>query len=430
MRRFSTTASGHGAKRRARSAGRILSAVLSLAIPAGGAIAGDDNQLDADAARIHRKVLVIDGHVDIPLDYGAGKHAPDVDGDTQVDLPKLERGGVDAAVFSVFAKQRRRTPEGLARAKADAEVKLKAINEIAAKHPDRAGIALTAEDVGRLHEQGKVAVIVGFLNGQPIGADLSQIDRLYRAGVRTFGFVHAGNNDLADSSRPLGDDRPNEHGGLSPLGRQAVERLNELGVIIDVSQLTRDAVLQTAKLSRAPVIASHSAVRALVDSPRNLTDAELDAIKSTRGVVHIVAFDYYLKSPRSGADAEIKRVLAKYTADARDLTEAQEEAYHKEIYAALPKEATVAHLVDAIDYAVKRIGIDHVGISSDFNHGGGVIGWNSEAEAANVTRELVRRGYGEEQIAKLWGGNFLRVFRDVESVARRSRTADAQIPRR
>ena len=198
--------------------------------------------------------------------------------------------------------------------------------------------------------------------------------------------------------------------------------------MIDVSQLTPKGLLQTVQLSKAPVVASHSAVKALVDSPRNLTDEELDAIKANRGVVQIVAFSYYLKAPPADLYARYKEILAKYKKDTRDLTQEEDDELHREIYAAAPKTATVADLVNAIDYAVKRIGIDHVGISSDFNHGGGVIGWKDESEALNVTRELVRRGYTEEQIAKLWGRNFLRVFREAEAVANRLNVADASKP--
>jgi membrane dipeptidase len=254
------------------------------------------------------------------------------------------------------------------------------------------------------------------------------IDLYFSSGVRTFGFTHAGNNDFADSSRPIGDDKPGEHGGLSPIGREAVDRLNKLGVIIDVSQLTPQGVLQTIKLSKAPVVATHSAIKALVDSPRNLSDLELDAIKSTGGVVHIVAFSYYLKAPPLDLHKKYRELAGRYKQDTRDLTKEQDDQLHRELYALAPKDATVSDLVNAIDYAVKRIGIDHVGISSDFNHGGGVIGWKDESEALNVTKELVRRGYAEDQIAKLWGGNFLRVFREVEAVAKRLNVADAGKP--
>jgi membrane dipeptidase len=405
---------------------RVLSlCAATLAILAAPAAADDEARIVAEAKRIHENVLVLDSHVDIPVDYGLGKLDPGIDGATQVDLPKLERGGVDAAVFAVFARPGWRSSEGVAKARDEANRKLRAIREIPQRYPSRAALALSAADVERIHREGKVAVIVGFLNALPLGKDLSLIDLYYNSGVRTFGFVHAGNNDFADSSRPIGDDKPGEHGGLSPLGREALDRLNKLGVIVDVSQLTPQGLTQTIELSKAPVVATHSAIKALVDSPRNLSDAELDAIKSNHGVVQIVAFSYYLKAPPADLHTKYKELQAWFKKDTRDLTLEENDELHREIYALVPKTATVADLVSAIDYAVKRIGIDHVGISSDFNHGGGVIGWKDESEAVNVTTELVRRGYTEEQIAKLWGRNFLRVFREVEAVSKRLNVADS-----
>ena len=408
---------------------RSLVIGASLVVPATRGSAEDPFlvEIEQETNRIHGKILVLDSHVDIPVDYGTGRRDPGIDGETQVDLPKLEQGGVGAAVFTVFAKQRRRTPEGLAKARQEAGRKLEAILDIPKRYPQRAALAQTANEVERIHREKKVAVIVGFLNAFPLGQDLSLIDSYYRSGIRTFGFVHAGNNDFADSSRPIGDDRPGEHDGLSSLGRDAVARLNKLGVIIDVSQLTPQALLQTVKLSKAPVVATHSAIRAIVDSPRNLTDEELDAIKSSDGVVQIVAFSYYLKKPPVDLLSKYKELASKYKKDTRDLTKQEDDELHKELYALAPRNATVSDLVDAIDYAVERIGIDHVGISSDFNHGGGVIGWKDESEAPNVTRELLRRGYSEDQIAKLWGGNFLRVFRQVEHVSEKLRLADSRL---
>jgi membrane dipeptidase len=402
-----------------RLAFRSLAIATLLVIPVTRASAEDPFlvEIDQTAQRIHDKILILDSHVDIPVDYGTGPTDPGINGETQVDLPKLERGGVGAAVFAVFAKQGRRTPQGLVKAREEADRKLKAILDISKRYPQRAALALTADEVERIHREKKVAVIVGFLNATPLGKDLSLLDSYYRSGVRVFGFVHAGNNDFADSSRPIGNDKPGEHGGLSPLGREAITRLNKLGVIIDVSQLTPEALFQTVKLSKAPVVATHSAIRALVDSPRNLTDDELDAIKSSGGVVQIVAFSYYLKPPPVDLVGKYKELASKYKKDTRDLTKEEDEELHRELYALAPRDASVSDLVDAIGYAVKRIGIDHVGISSDFNHGGGVIGWKDESEAPNVTKELLLRGYSEEEIAKLWGGNFLRVFRQVGQIA-------------
>ncbi|MBW8891205.1 MAG: dipeptidase [Burkholderiales bacterium] len=378
------------------------------------------------AARpLHDRVLVLDSHVDVPLDLGIGLHEIAIDGDGQVDLPKLERGQVDAAVLAVFVPQGPRTPEGYAKAKADADTKLAAIRAIAELHPDRAVLALSAADVEAAAKAGKRAIIVGFLNAYPFGESLEPIDAYYRAGVRSFGFVHAGNNAYADSSRPSAAGPKVEWGGLSPLGKAAVAKLNDLGVIIDVSQLTPEGVFQTLKLSRAPVIASHSGVQGVADAPRNLSDAELDAIKANGGVVQVVAFSPYLVKPGPDFAAKVAPIRAQFglratyakTADGTEVLPPDKRAdYSHAINALLPK-ATVKDLVDSVDYAVKRIGIDHVGLSSDFNHGGGVVGWANEGEAANVTAELVRHGYSEADIGKLWGGNYLRVFKAVETQA-------------
>jgi membrane dipeptidase len=378
------------------------------------------------AGSLHDRILVLDSHVDVPLDLGIGPHEAAVDGDGQIDLPKLERGQVDAAVLAVFVPQGPRTPEGYAKARAEADTKLAAIRAVAERHPDRAVLALSAADVEAAAKAGKRAIIVGFLNAYPFGESLEPIDAYYRAGVRSFGFVHAGNNAYADSSRPGGEPKI-EWGGLSPLGKAAVVKLNELGMIIDVSQLTPDGVYQTLKLSRAPVVASHSGVKGVVDAPRNLSDAELDAIKVNGGVVQVVAFGPYLVKPGPDFAARVAPIRVQFglpaayakTADGTEILSPDKRAdYSHAINALLPK-ATVKDLVDSVDYAVKRIGIDHVGLSSDFNHGGGVAGWSNEGEAANVTAELVRHGYSETDIGKLWGGNYLRVFKAVEIQARR-----------
>ena len=285
-------------------------------------------------------------------------------------------------------RPRHRQPHRRAAARLDR--KLAAIRGFVKDNANDAALALTADDILRIHKAGKIAVIESFLNTRSIGADISAIDGLYRDGVRLFGFSHAGNNDFADSSRPSGEPAE-EHHGLSAIGKQAVAKLNRLGVIIDISQLTPAGVLQVLELTKAPVIASHSDVRALVENTRTLSDRELDAIKANGGVVDVTPFNNYLRRVPPGLDAEAR--------------------------AKLPR-ATVSDLVDHIDYIVKRIGIDHVGIGTDFNHGAGIEGFDDESDAPNVTRELVRRGYSEGQIAKIWGGNFLRVFRRVEETAR------------
>lgn len=404
----------------------IKPALFLLALLALPSLAAAKPTLEDRAHAIHKSVIVLDSHADIPLDFGQGAHAANVDGDTQVDLPKLERGGVGAIVLAVFISSGPRTPDKTAAARADMETKFAAIRAAPRIFPERALLALHPRDVERAHRTHKIAIIAGFLNAYPLGKDIDAIDSLTARGVRTFGFVHAATNDFADSSRST-DTPKEEHGGLSPIGKAAIAKLNKDGVIIDVSQLTTKALLQTVALSKAPVVATHSAVRALVDSPRNLTDEELDAVAKSGGVVQIVAFKSYLKKPPAGYENDVRAVRAKYHLppafrragdDADSLAPDQRQTYLQETVALYP-DATVADLVNAIDYAVKRIGIDHVGISSDFNHGGGIEGFRNEGEAFNITLELVRRGYTKTQIQKLWGGNFLRVWRDVERVAKR-----------
>jgi microsomal dipeptidase-like Zn-dependent dipeptidase len=342
--------------------------------------AADDRFLE-QAKAVHKRILAFDTHLDLPFDYPGAA----ADGKTQFDLPKAVRGQLKGAALAVFVPQGPRTSEGYAKARSDAEKKYNLIKAVAEENPDRAALAYTPEDVRRIAGQGKFAVVISLLNAYPLGSDLSQIDAWYQRGVRLFGFDHAGHNDWADSSRPsaaLGNGLE-EHGGLSNLGKQGVARLNELGMLIDVSQLSTPAFKQVLSLTKAPVIASHSGIRAVVDATRNLSDEELLLLKKNGGVIQVVAFSNYLRKPAENAAP-----------------------------------ATVAQLVDAISYAVKKIGVDHVGIASDFNHGGGVAGWQNEGEAQNVTAELLRRGYSERDIAKLWGGNFLRVWGEAQKVGK------------
>jgi membrane dipeptidase len=392
------------------------------AAPAGEA------DLDARALAIHKRVLTLDSHVDVivpgaPSEYGPGQA-------DQADADALRRGGVDAVAFAIAVGPGPRTAQGVGAARAEADAKLSVIKRFLEQNSANAALALTADDVRKIHAQGRIAVIESFLNARSLGGDLNGIDEFYRSGVRLFGFVHAGNNDFADSSRPIGTTGAEFH-GLSPLGKRAVAKLNALGVIIDVSQLTPDGLLQTVSLSQAPVVASHSAVRALVDNTRNLSDPELDAIKANGGVVQVTAFNAYLVPPPADYHEKLRALRVQFGlspdfpagpigfADGADALPAEgHQAFIRELKALYPK-ASVKEYVDHIDYVVKRIGIDHVGIGSDFNHGAGIVGFADESEAPNVTRELVRRGYDEAQIAKIWGGNFLRVFGEVEAVSRR-----------
>jgi membrane dipeptidase len=400
----------------------LLAGTLTLA---GAAWAAEPT--DAEVAAVHAAAIVIDGHVDLPPGFATEKNDPGVDGKSQIDLPKMEKGGVDGVVLAVFAWQQARTPEQDAIAVATGREKLAAIRRVTEWYPSRIGLATRAEDLEKLAASGRRAAVISVLNATVLGGEGELLDEYYAAGLRQVGFTHASHNAYADSSRPLAKngDGPTLWGGLSPLGRALVPRLNDRGVIIDVSQLSAAALVQVLALSRAPVVASHSAVRAQVDNARNLTDAELQSIAAKGGVVNVVAFSSYLLAPPATFERDVEALRAKYgvadDAAVARLPAERAAAYEGEYFGlvrALPK-ANVGHLVDAIDHAVKRVGVDHVGIATDFEHAGGVDGYRNESEAPNVTRELLRRGYGAADVAKLWGGNWLRVFREVEGLRRR-----------
>jgi membrane dipeptidase len=335
-------------------------------------------------------------------------------------------GGLDATFLIVFVGQGDRTPAGYAKALSDAFVKFAAIHQVTAStYPDRIELARTAADVRRIHASGKKVALIGVENGYPIGRDIRLLDQFYDYGARYFGLLHIGHNDLGDSSVPekKRNEPAEEHGGLSALGKDVVRRLNELGIMVDVSHSSAKSALDMARTSRAPVIASHSGVKGVFDHPRNLSDEELLAIKKSGGVAQMVAFDSYLRAVPAEKTAAIAALwkemgLADF-ADFRKLTPEQFKTYDEKMAAIelrWPK-AGVKDLADHIDYAVRKVGIETVGIASDFNGGGGIAGWNTAAETFNVTLELVRRGYTEEQIGMIWGGNLLRVMEKVEEHA-------------
>src|SRR5688572_3104499 len=301
--------------------------------------------------------------------------------------------------------------------------------------PDRIGLATTAAEVRRIAASGRKVALMGMENGYAIGEDISNVKKFADLGVRYLSLAHNGNNQLADSNN--GQPDAERHGGLSALGRRVVAEANRSGVMLDISHPSKKANLQTMQLSRAPVIASHSAMRALANHSRNLDDEELLALKRNGGVVQVVAFASYLKVPpaeRTQALAALRQEFGLTGGGNQALRSlaperrAQYDARLADIDRRLPAppRATVKDLADHVDYAVKRIGIDHVGISSDFDGGGGVDGWNNATETFNVTLELVRRGYTEPQIAKLWSGNLLRVMRDVEKVSRQLNAAGSK----
>lgn len=405
---------------------RMLLALCACLVGNGLAAQAQDPMVER-ARALHGQMISIDAHADIPLDFATETADPGEDTAGQIDLPKMDRGGLTGAVLAVFAFQAKRTPENYAKAHAQGLNKLNAIHRMAEFYPSRIEIARNPADVRRIHKDGKHVAVIGMLNGFPLGPRAEHLDTYYQRGLRQIGLTHAGNNDLADSSRPQAKhgDRGPEHGGLSEVGKELIRGMNERGIIVDVSQLTPAALADAIHESKVPVIASHSAVMAIVESPRNLSDADMRRVAASGGVVHIVAFSSYLRPMDASLNAEMMAVRSRYNvkvdADAQRLDLETRKQYDTDILnirRRAPK-ASLPELVNAIDYAVELIGIDHVGISTDFNHGGGVIGWKDASEAYRVTAELLRRGYSDSDIAKLWGENWLRVFSAATDYAAR-----------
>jgi membrane dipeptidase len=374
---------------------------------------------------IHAAAKPLDAHIDVLMPTTADIYRS-ADGMSQVTVEKLVAGGLATVTLAIQSATGANTPEAIGAARREVDAKLARIRELVATNPRRLALARTSADIERSHADGKIAVLIGFQNAYALGTDLSLVDRYVAEGVRVFAFNHAGNNAFADSSRPaIPGNEP--HGGLSELGRAAVRRLNDLGVVIDVSQLTPKGVGQTLELSRAPVIASHSAVRVLIDETRNLLDEELDAIAAKGGVVHVPPFNTYI-APRPpefvarlgkirvgfGLPSQFRGVLD----DANRLEGKGRSDYMAQALASVPR-ATIEDYLDHLDYVIKRIGVDHVGIGTDFDHGSGIVGFKDASDAPNVTRGLLQRGYSAEDVAKIWSGNFMRVLKAVEAAAAR-----------
>ncbi|WP_097191868.1 pyoverdine-tailoring dipeptidase-like protein PvdM [Pseudomonas lundensis] len=398
----------------------------------------------ADA--LQDRILSFDSHITVPLEFGTAGNEADKDGPGQFDLAKAAKGRLSGAALTVFGwpeiwngpnAPHRPTAGFVEAARNEQQARYQIITGMVRDFPNQVGIAYTPDDLRRLHGEGKFAIFISMLNAYPLGNDLNQLDMWAARGMRMFGFSYVGNNDWADSSRPLPffNDTPDALDGLSETGKQAVRRLNDLGVIIDVSQMSTKALEQVSQLSRTPMVASHSAPRALVDIPRNLSDKEMQLIKDSGGVVQIVGFPTYLRPLGQDSQAKLNTLRSQF--DLPPLhnlemalmpgdpiitvwPEQRFGEYAAGLYAIVEEEpkATLKDYGDAIDYAVKKIGIDHVGISSDFNDGGGLDGWKDVSETRNVTAELLQRGYSEADIAKLWGGNFLRVWDTVQKAAK------------
>ena len=373
------------------------------------------------AKRIHEKILTVDSHTDTPWALLEGGFDLDDRHDyakdkSRVDFPRMKEGGLDAVFMAAFVGQGKRDEEGNMKAK---ELVINTIDSIRVNLAARtatAGIALTPDDAYKLEREGKRIVFIGIENGYAIGNDIRNIEEFYIMGARYITLCHSKNNDICDSSTDS-----TEYNGLSIFGVEVVKEMNRVGMMIDVSHLSDSSFFDVLALTNVPVIASHSCARAICDSPRNLNDDMLLKLAQNGGVIQMCILSDYVKTPEPYAarDSAFQAVRDKYR-NFEDLTKDEEKKAWKEwevvdsIFAR--KQATIANMVDHIDHIVKVAGIDHVGIGTDFDGGGGLADCEDVSHLGNITLELFKRGYTEEDIRKIWGGNLMRVMREVQKV--------------
>ena len=402
----------------------------------------EEEALIARAREIHERVIVLDTHVDINTANFQDDRNYTQDVDTQVNLPKMDDGGMDVAWFVVYTRQDTLDEEGYAAAYDNAMDKFHSIHRLVNEYaPDQIELATTSAEVRRIVAEGKKVAMIGVENAYPLGEDLGRIEEFYELGARYMSLSHNRHSQLSDSHTGEADGEW-LHNGLSEMGRQAVAEMNRLGIMIDLSHPSVEANRQAIELSVAPVMASHTSARALNDVSRNMYDEELLAVAETGGVVQAVAFRSFVDSEKHARyqeavvalresiadslgyelldnterDALDEEGRARYEAQLQEINQRLQPRIAGEVHPNAPP-VDVADFIDHVDYMVDLIGIDHVGLSGDFDGGGGVYGWMDASESLNVTIELLRRGYSEEYIAKIWGENLLRVLDEVQAVA-------------
>jgi microsomal dipeptidase-like Zn-dependent dipeptidase len=350
-------------------------------------VTNDNNNLLEKAKIIHKNVITLDTHCDIDVKNFTESINYSNNIDTQCNIPKMEIGGLDVAWFIVYTGQGELNTKGYEKAYKNAISKFDAIHNLVNTYSsDNIGLALNSNDVRKIHSSGKKVAMIGIENGYPIGLDIKNVEKFYNRGARYMSLSHNGHSQLCDSNTGE-EDGVYLHNGLSDLGVEVIKEMNRIGMMIDISHPSKEAIRQMIKISKAPVIASHSSARKLCNHSRNLDDEQLGWIKENGGVVQTVAFKSYLNSEKSKPNSKNK--------------------------------VDVSDFVDHIDYLVSLIGINHVGISSDFDGGGGIDGWEDASETFNVTLELVKRGYSEVEIEKIWSGNLLRVLDEVSQISKK-----------
>ena len=371
------------------------------------------------AAEAHKAAIVLDTHFDTPANFHIPgwdmmeRHSVETDG-SQVDYPRMVDGGVDGGFFAIFTPQGARTPEGDAKARDAALLRAVEIREMVAKHGAKFALATEAEEAAPILAAGKKVVFMSMENSQPVEADLTLMQTFYTLGVRMIGPIHFLNNDLGDSST---DPKGKEWNGLSPKGKAFVAEANRLGMVLDASHASDDVLDQMLAISTTPLILSHSGLDAIFDHPRNIDDNRLKALAAKGGVIQINAFSNYMvpqvKIPQR--DAAMAALMKSVGATGRDMTPAQRKAFldgRKAIDAKWPvPRANLDDFMKHMLHAIQVAGIDHVGVSGDFDGGGGIEGLEDVTDYPKITERLIAAGYSKDDVAKVWGGNALRVLK-------------------
>lgn len=377
-----------------------------------------DSLLIKKALQIHDKIFTIDSHTDTPMhldgDFDLSKKN-DINKGSRVDFPRMKEGGLDAAFFAVFLNQNALTEKGFESSKKEALSVFDSLRKAIKNNYKFAEIALSPEDGYRIEKSGKRAIYIGVENGYPIGEDISNVKLFYDLGARYITLVHTRNNQICASST---DKKGEKDYGLTEFGKQVVYEMNRLGIMVDISHASDKSFYDVLKISKTPVIASHSCARAICDHPRNLSDDMLKALAKNGGVIQMCILSSYVNpDEKNPARDEAYSALTKKYGSFNNLDEETRKQARKEWYELSQKFpmklANVKDVVNHIDHIVKIAGIDHVGIGSDFDGGGAVNGCLDVSEMKNITIELVKRGYNEEQIRKIWGGNLMRVMSEV-----------------
>lgn len=382
----------------------------------------DENQLDGRVEELHNKIISIDTHTDTPLrlvrdtNFDLAENNKDYG---KLDFPRMEEGRLDAVFFGIFLGQGERDEEGKKKAKTRALNIISVVDSSIEANSDLASKALSSKDALTSKKENKKAVYLGMENGYPVGTDISNVKQFYDLGVRYITLCHSENNDICDSSTD--PDGP-EFNGLSEFGEKVVRKMNELGMMIDISHVSDSSFYDVLRISDSPVFASHSCARALRDHPRNISDEMLEALAEKGGVIQICFLTDYLKETEDNPKLEsaLDSLRNRYS-DYPDLSEERRKKMYEE-WEEVNKRynknlATVKDLVDHIDHVVKVAGVDYVGIGSDFDGGGELEDCYDVSQMKNITKELISRGYSDEEIEKIWSGNFLRVFKEIEETA-------------